>query len=93
LEDIEKANLLGIDFIVLSPVHATASHPEAPPLGWFKFFQLTESANCPVFALGGMKPAEVSKAWAHGAQGVAAIRGLWGNAFTASSPLDCDPDV
>lgn len=93
LEDIEKANFIGVDFIVLSPVHATASHPEVQPLGWFKFFQLTESANCPVFALGGMERAEVSKAWAHGAQGIAAIRGLWGNVVTASSPPDYDPDV
>jgi len=40
-------------------------------------FQLTEHADCPVFALGGMMVEDVPKAWAHGAQGVAAIRGLW----------------
>ncbi len=78
LAEIQHANLIGVDFMVLSPVHTTASHPDAVPLGWFEFFQLTEQANCPVFALGGMTAADVPKAWAHGAQGIAGIRSLWG---------------
>ncbi|MEN8216639.1 MAG: Nudix family hydrolase [Pseudomonadota bacterium] len=77
LKEIQQANQIGTDFIVLSPVRTTASHPEAPPLGWFEFFQLTEQANCPVFALGGMGTEDVPRAWAHGAQGIAAIRALW----------------
>ncbi len=77
LEEIQQANLIGIDFMVLSPVHTTASHPNASPLGWFEFMQLTEQAHCPVFALGGMKRTDLSKALAHGAQGIAAIRALW----------------
>ena len=78
LEEVEHANRIGVDLIVLGPVHATPSHSEASPLGWFEFCQLTELANCPVFALGGMNVEEVPKAWAHGGQGVAAIRALWG---------------
>jgi len=77
LEDIQQANRIKTDFIVLSPVRTTTSHPDAPPLGWHKFYQLTEQANCPVFALGGMSVAELPKSWAHGAQGIAAIRALW----------------
>jgi len=77
LEEIEQANRINTDFIVLSPVRTTTSHPDAPPLGWLKFFQLTEQANCPVFALGGMSVADIPKTWAHGAQGIAAIRALW----------------
>ncbi len=77
LAEIQHAQLIGADFIVLSPVCTTYSHPDSWPLGWFKFFQLTEQAKCPVFALGGMQVEDVSKAWAHGAQGIAAIRGLW----------------
>jgi len=75
--DIEQANRIGIDFMVLGSVQATLSHPEALPLGWFKFFQLTEQAHCPVFALGGMKTEHQPQAWAHGAQGIAAIRALF----------------
>jgi 8-oxo-dGTP diphosphatase len=77
LEEIQQANQIGVDFIVLSPVHSTPSHSDAQPLGWFEFFQLTEHANCPVFALGGMEVADVQKAWAHGSQGIAAVRALW----------------
>jgi len=77
LEEIQQANLIGADFIVLSPVRKTTSHPEASPLKWLKFWELTEQAHCPVFALGGMNREDVPKAMAHGAQGIAAIRGLW----------------
>jgi len=78
LEEIQQANLIEVDFLVLSPVRTTASHPDAPPLGWTQFTQLTEQANCPVFALGGMLAEDVSIARAHGGQGIAAIRALWG---------------
>jgi 8-oxo-dGTP diphosphatase len=62
---------------VLSPLKKTLSHPIANPLGWLNFFQLTEQTNCPTFALGGMKREDMVKAWAHGAQGIAAIRAWW----------------
>jgi 8-oxo-dGTP diphosphatase len=78
LEEIQQANLIGLDFIVLSPVCITTSHPNASPLGWTQFAQLTKQANCPVFALGGMLAEDVSTARMHGGQGIAAIRALWG---------------
>ncbi|MCK5664812.1 MAG: thiamine phosphate synthase, partial [Thiotrichaceae bacterium] len=60
-----------------SPVRTTASHPKISPLGWLEFSKLTEQANSPVFALGGMKAEDVPKAREYGAQGIAAIRDLW----------------
>lgn len=77
LEDIEKGHEIEIDFAVLSPVKATLSHPETTPLGWLQFFQFTESAKYPIFALGGMKISDIPIAWSHGGQGIAAIRSLW----------------
>jgi 8-oxo-dGTP diphosphatase len=77
VEEIQQANRLGVDFLVLSPLKKTLSHPIANPLGWLNFFQLTEQTNCPTFALGGMKREDMVKAWAHGAQGIAAIRAWW----------------
>lgn len=77
LEQMVQAQELGADFMLLSPVAATASHPDAVPLGWEKFQELTEQASCPVYALGGMSPSDLQQAFAHGAQGVAAIRALW----------------
>lgn len=74
---LRQAEKLGADFMMLSPVAATASHPDTVPLGWEQFQVLAELAHCPVYALGGMTPADLQQAFVHGAQGVAAIRALW----------------
>jgi 8-oxo-dGTP diphosphatase len=76
-QQLAQAQKLGADFVMLSPVAATASHPDTVPLGWEKFQSLAEQVSCPVFALGGMSPDDLPQAFAHGAQGVAAIRALW----------------
>jgi 8-oxo-dGTP diphosphatase len=75
--ELAHAARIGVDFAVLSPLAATASHAHATPLGWAHFQQLVEAVNLPVFALGGMSPAHLDTAWAHGAQGIAAVRALW----------------
>jgi len=76
-EEIAQANRLNVDFAVLSPVSRTQSHPLASTLGWDKFRQLTDAANLPVYALGGMSADQLSVAYEHGAQGIAGIRSLW----------------
>jgi len=68
---------LGIQFIVLSPVNFTNSHPNSTPLGWEKFSGLCQQANMPVYALGGMKKTDYQQTIESGAQGIAAISGLW----------------
>ena len=75
--DIERANHLELDFIVVSPVQHTASHPEQKPLGWEQFKDLVESAEMPVYALGGMTANDINQAQNYGAQGISAIRSLW----------------
>ncbi len=75
--DLARAARLGADFALLSPVLPTRSHPDAEPLGWDRFAAWVDDATVPVFALGGMRPALLETAWGHGAQGIAAIRGLW----------------
>jgi thiamine-phosphate diphosphorylase len=77
-EDLAQARRIGVDFVVLSPVRPTRSHPQAPPLGWQRFSELAEQAAYPVYALGGMGAAHLSWAWAHGGQGVAGISEFWG---------------
>lgn len=67
----------GVDFAVLSPVMPTQSHPEAAVLGWPAFGTLARQSPVPVFALGGLGPSDLPTAWSAGAQGVAAITGLW----------------
>lgn len=77
--EIAKANKLCVDFAVLGPVLHTQTHPAAIPLGWEGFRRLTDRANFPVFALGGMSSEQLNVAYQNGAQGIAAIRALWRN--------------
>jgi 8-oxo-dGTP diphosphatase len=76
-QELEQAARVGVDFVVLSPVLATPSHPGAAPLGWGGLRALTERCPVPAYALGGMRREDLPLAWIHGAQGIAAIRGLW----------------
>ena len=76
--ELRRALALGADFALLSPVLPTASHPHARPLGWKGFANLVDELPLPVYALGGLDATRLDEAWAHGAQGVAGIRGLWG---------------
>jgi 8-oxo-dGTP diphosphatase len=78
-QEVQHAGALGLDFIVVSPVQQTASHPDARLLGFDGLQQLTEQASLPVYALGGMQLADLATAFRHGAQGIAAINGLWGD--------------
>ena len=77
LEEIHRAEQLGADFVTLSPLLKTASHPNASPMGWLHFQQCAQQAKIPVYALGGLQKGDLGKAWQSGAQGIAAIRGLW----------------
>ncbi|MGZ8216384.1 Nudix family hydrolase [Methylomagnum sp.] len=74
--ELRQAERIGADFAVLSPVQVTATHPEAVPLGWAQFAAWVEPAALPVYALGGLTPADTAEAKWHGAQGIAAIRGF-----------------
>ena len=75
--EIMQANQLGIDFISLSPVLPTASHPQQTGLGFERAAELTRLASCPVFWLGGMQLSQQTQVQQFGAQGIAAIRSLW----------------
>jgi 8-oxo-dGTP diphosphatase len=73
-EELRHAQKLGVDFAVLAPVRATATHPEAIPLGWERFAELCRAVSLPVYALGGLSLADVHLAREKGGRGVAAIR-------------------
>jgi 8-oxo-dGTP diphosphatase len=77
--ELRNAEARGVDFVVLGPVAATPSHPERAPLGWKQFAALRETVSLPIYALGGMTTSDLRDAHCHGAQGIAAIRGLWQN--------------
>lgn len=74
---LEQAARIGCDFVTLSPLRTTPSHPDVAPMGWHDFQQLVETAAMPVFALGGMTRHDANHARAVGAQGIASIRDFW----------------
>lgn len=74
---LDRAAQLGADFATLSPVASTASHPDAASLGWSQFQDLAETAALPVYALGGMTPAQADQARNHSGQGTAGIGAFW----------------
>jgi 8-oxo-dGTP diphosphatase len=72
--ELAHAERLRCDFAVLGPVQATASHPDAAPLGWGAFAMLREASTLPIYGIGGLGAGDLDMARAHGAQGIAAIR-------------------
>lgn len=76
-EQLLHAQRIGVDFVTLSPVLPTTSHPGEPVLGWRAFQTLAAEVSMPVYALGGMTRDALSTARAHGAHGVAGISAFW----------------
>jgi 8-oxo-dGTP diphosphatase len=70
-EELERAMRLGLDFAVLGSVKDKAA------LGWKRFAEIAEDSAIPVYAIGGMTPADLAQARRAGAHGVAMIRGSW----------------
>jgi 8-oxo-dGTP diphosphatase len=58
-------------------VRETPLHPTARPLGWPRFAELVAGSPLPVYALGGLARADLDRAIAHGAHGIAMRRGVW----------------
>lgn len=77
--ELAHAAAIGVDFVVLGPVQPTSSHTHAQALGWNRFAELVAHAPLPVYALGGLTPADLPAAKAAGAQGIAGISGFWMN--------------
>ena len=75
--ELARAQELDLDFAVLGPVARTPTHAERAPLGWRGFAHLREQVPLPIYGLGGLERADLALARGHGAQGIAAIRGLW----------------
>jgi 8-oxo-dGTP diphosphatase len=75
--DLQRATTLGCDFVVLGSVNPTPSHPGIAGIGWNGFAALREDSDLPIYAIGGLVRDDIAIARTHGAQGVAAIRGLW----------------
>ncbi|KAB2841501.1 MAG: Nudix family hydrolase [Burkholderiales bacterium] len=76
--ELAQAVKLAVDCVVLGPVAATPTHPEAEPLGWVRCAELARALPMPVYALGGLGHADLRSAWQAGAHGIALRRAAWG---------------
>ena len=71
--ELDKAAELGLDYVVVGPVNATASHPDARPLGWDAFERLVAERPMPAYAIGGLKRGDLPEARRRGAHGIALL--------------------
>lgn len=71
--ELRQAERAGADFIFLSPLFATASHPGARTLGRARFGQMARSSRLPVMALGGVDQGNFRSLEPLGASGFGAI--------------------
>ncbi|MBF0262302.1 MAG: thiamine phosphate synthase [Magnetococcales bacterium] len=84
VESAQKHLLDGGDYVTLSPVFVTMSHPDATPLGLELFARMRAAIPGPVLALGGIEVENARSVWRAGAAGLALIRGV----FQATDPAD-----
>lgn len=74
---LARAYALGVDAVVIAPLRATPSHPQALGMGWRVFHQLAVGAGVPAYALGGVGPGDLDAVRRHGGFGVAGISAYW----------------
>ena len=70
---LSRAAAAGVDAVLLAPVFATESHSDARILGHLRFAALVRQCRLPVFALGGIGPANIGRLAPTGAAGIAGI--------------------
>jgi 8-oxo-dGTP diphosphatase len=71
------AQRLGLDCAVLGPIKPTPTHPEAAGIGWPGFAVIRQTQALPLYALGGLGPADLEVAQTQGARGIAGISAYW----------------
>ena len=74
--ELSAASKLGADFITLSPVLKTNTHPGQAEMGWLEFKRIVLAATTPVYGLGGLTEEDERQLSESGAQGLAGI-GFW----------------
>jgi 8-oxo-dGTP diphosphatase len=75
--ELQLAADLELDFVVLSPVLPTPSHPGEPALGWSVFSALVRDYPLPVFALGGLDRHGLTMTRGFGGHGIALKSQAW----------------
>jgi len=90
--ELARAAEIGADAVVLGPVAATRSHPDATPMGWDRFAESCRLAVPAVYALGGMRPDLLAQAQRLGAHGLAMMSGVWEAPDIRAAVAACEVD-
>ena len=69
--ELAHAATLRANFVSLSPVRSTPTHPNVSGMGWEKFADLTNKLPMPVYAFGGLDSDSLATAMRHHAYGIA----------------------
>ncbi len=77
MQEIQHANALGLDYIILGPVIEKYSNNAIESLGWELFAKLAKESVVPVYAIGGLEMGDQKLCEMNGGQGIAAIRSIW----------------
>jgi 8-oxo-dGTP diphosphatase len=73
LQEVQHAEKLGFDFVVLSPIQTTQTHPEAIPLGFESAQHIVQNTQIPIYFLGGMSEKNLPQVMHNGGVGIAGI--------------------
>jgi thiamine-phosphate pyrophosphorylase len=76
-QSFRRAGMHPPDIWLVSPVFVTRSHPDARSLGILRFTVLCRKATAPVYALGGIAPANGNRLKRSGYAGMAGISQFW----------------
>lgn len=71
--ELEQAQQLGVDYVLVSPVKQTSSHPKAKPLSGIELKAILDQSRVPAYGLGGLNINNVSEVKELGMQGIAGI--------------------
>jgi 8-oxo-dGTP diphosphatase len=74
--ELSHAATLRANFVSLSPVRSTPTHPNISGMGWKKFADLTNDLSMPVYALGGLDSNYLETAMHHSAHGIALVSNI-----------------
>ncbi len=83
LEEGEKAQMDGADYVIYGHIFASHSKPNLPPRGLEQLKKLTGSLNIPIIAIGGITPENARQVIYSGAKGIAVMSGI----LEAADPL------
>ena len=74
--EVRHAEKMSMDYISLSPINTTPSHPNTKILGWIEASKIISKSSLPIYLLGGMDKNSMGQALDLGAQGIAGITGV-----------------